>query len=83
MKFVDFKNKKFNKQVEGIGKDIYEKVSAFVQENKGDDEKLYSYAMLKLSDGRIMTFSFPDMWESWPGPRIPFPSSRRRRSGCR
>ena len=64
MKFIDFKNKKFNKQVEGIGKDIYEKVSAFVQENKGDDEKLYSYAMLKLSDGRIMTFSFPDMWES-------------------
>ena len=62
MKFINFKNKKFNKQIEDIGKDIHEKVSVFVHENKGFDEQLYSYAMLKLSDGRIMSFSFPDMW---------------------
>ena len=65
MKFINFKNKKFNKQIEDIGKDIHEKVSVFVHENKGFDEQLYSYAMLKLSDGRIMTFSFPDIWENY------------------
>lgn len=45
-------------QVIAIGKEIYEKVFAFVQANKGDDDKLYSNAILRLSDGRKMVVHF-------------------------
>lgn len=32
-----------------IGKEIHQKVSAFVQANKGDDKNLYCDAILKLN----------------------------------
>ena len=41
-----------------LGKEIYEKVLTFVQTNKGDDDKYYSNAILKLSDGRKIIVSF-------------------------
>ncbi len=53
------------KQVIAIGKEIYEKVSAFVQANKGDDDKLYRCAKLRLSDGRQMIVPF-DPWGATP-----------------
>ena len=46
-------------QVMIIGKEIYEKVFSFVQTNKGDDDRLYNSAILKLSDGRKVVVSFP------------------------
>lgn len=45
-------------QVKTLGKDIYKKVSAFVETNKGDDDKLYRSAILRLSDGREMVVPF-------------------------
>ena len=41
-----------------MGKKIYEKVLAFVRANKGDDDKLYRNAILRLNDGRKMIFPF-------------------------
>ena len=48
----------FNNEIKTIGKDIYEKVSAFVEANKGSDPDFYNVAILNLSDGRKMFFSF-------------------------
>ncbi len=56
-------------QVKNIGKEIYEKVSAFVQANKGDDDKLYSNAILRLSDGRKMVVPF-NAWGGQPDIKI-------------
>ena len=56
-------------QVKAIGKEIYEKVSAFVQANKGDDDKLYSKAILRLSDGRKMVVPF-NAWGGQPDIKI-------------
>ena len=57
------------KQVIAIGKEIYEKVSAFVQANKGDDDKLYRCAKLRLSDGREMIVPFHP-WNGQPDIKI-------------
>lgn len=56
-------------QVKAIGKEIYEKVSAFVQANKGDDDELYKNAILRLSDGREMFFPF-NAWGDQPNIEI-------------
>lgn len=56
-------------QVKAIGKEIYEKVSSFVQANKGDDDKLYSNAILRLSDGRQMVVPF-NAWGGQPDIKI-------------
>lgn len=56
-------------QVKNIGKEIYEKVTAFVQANKGDDDKLYSNAILRLSDGRKMVVPF-NAWGGQPDIKI-------------
>ena len=42
----------FDDKVIMLGKEIYKKVYDFVQANKGDDNKLFKKAMLKLKDGR-------------------------------
>ena len=52
-------------QVKAIGKEIYEKVYTFVQANKGDDDKLYSKAILRLSDGRKIVVPF-NAWYGQP-----------------
>ena len=46
----------FDDKVIMLGKEIYKKVYDFVQANKGDDNKLYRKAILKLNDGRKMEF---------------------------
>ena len=42
------------------GREIFEKVRAFVIANEDDDHKFYNCAILKLSDGRRMTVSFDE-----------------------
>lgn len=54
---MSLSGKEFKKQILKMGEEIYKKVNAFVQENKGDDELLYRNAILKLSDGREMLYS--------------------------
>ena len=44
-----------------IGKNIYAKVKDFVEENKGDDDKLYKKAILTIADGRKIEFSLNDI----------------------
>ena len=46
----------FDDKVIMLGKEIYKKVYDFVQANKGEDNKLYRKAILKLNDGRKMEF---------------------------
>ena len=58
-----------NNQVKAIGKEIYEKVSAFVRANKGEDDKLYRNAILRLSDGRKMVVPF-NAWGGEPDIKI-------------
>lgn len=41
-----------------LGKEIYQIVTDFVEENKGNDDKLYRSAILKLKDGRVMRVPF-------------------------
>ena len=52
--------KDLQNELVAIGKEIYEKVSAYVQANKGDDDKLYRSAILRLSDGRKMFVDFDE-----------------------
>lgn len=52
-------------QVKAIGKEIYEKVYTFVQANKGDDDKLYSKAILRISDGRKIVVPL-NAWDGQP-----------------
>lgn len=48
----------FENQIKLLGKDIYQKVSACIENNKGDDYRLYRGAKLKLKDGRQMFAEF-------------------------
>ena len=57
-------NKQFDEQIMEIGREIYEKVSTFVKENKGRDSRLYNNAILKLGDGREMVYPFKPFGES-------------------
>lgn len=41
-----------------LAKDIYQKITDFVAANKGDDEKFYENAILKLNDGRKIVVPF-------------------------
>ena len=45
-------------RVINIVKKIYEKIDAFVKAHKGDDDKLFRNAILKLDDGRKITVPF-------------------------
>ena len=54
----------FNNEIKTIGKDIYEKVSAFVEANKELDDAVYQGAILNLNDGRKMYVPFANNIES-------------------
>lgn len=59
----------FENQIKLLGKDIYQKVISFVEANKGDDDKLYRGAKLKLKDGREMFVPF-NPWGGQPDIKI-------------
>ena len=54
----------FNNEIKTIGRDIYEKATAFVEANKGLDDAVYLGAILNLNDGRKMYVPFANNYES-------------------
>ena len=53
-------DKEFENKIMLMAREIYDKVLKFVEENKENDEEIYSEAFLKLKDGRYISVRFND-----------------------
>ena len=56
----EIKNIYFEEKIRMIANEIYEKVVAFVNENKEDDDIFYEYAFIKLNNGQEIRYSFDE-----------------------
>lgn len=53
-------SRSFQEEILFVGKDFYQKVKAFVQANKNDDDKFYKFAVLRLPNDKQINFSFDE-----------------------